>query len=119
MADKPQDDITSQTTALPNLAQQMVKLTATEYALLQLFVRHNVPFQQPKEIKVFELGKKIFPIELVIVEKVLLAVAWLLVFVNPEKIIPLPLAQLDLYPVVDPEIKPQPAIQLPAKLIIF
>ena len=72
----------------------------------ELFIRHDVAFQQPEKIQVFEFREQVFSVKLVIIKKMLQGIAGLLVFINAEKVIPLPFSQLDLYAVVDAEVKP-------------
>jgi len=58
------------------------------------------PFQQPEKIQVFELRQQVFPVKLIIIEKMLQGIAGLPVFINAEKVIPLAFGKLDLYAVV-------------------
>ena len=81
------------------------RLYATDQ-LCELFIRHDVTFQQPEKVEVFELRQQVLPIELIIIKKMLQGIAGLAVFINAEKVVPLSFCKLDLYAVVDAEVKP-------------
>lgn len=66
-----------------------------------------------------EFGEEVFSIELIVIKKVLQGVVGLLVFINPEEVLPLPFGQLYLDVVIDAEVKSHPMVQLPAELIVL
>ena len=79
----------------------------------------RITLLQPKEVEVFELRQQVFAIELIVIQKVLQGIAGLPVFIDAEKIFPLPLRQLDLQFAVIAEGETKPFVQLQYQLVIF
>src|SRR5579863_1523935 len=84
-----------------------------------LLIGYGIAFLQPEKIEVFEFRQEVFPVELIVVKKMLKGVSRLIVFIDPEKVLPLLFCELDLELMIAAKVEAEPFVELPDQLIIL